>query len=866
MPDIFDQLAGQSRTVPASAGGDIFTQLAAQGQAGQSPQRSEPDLFDAMSEKPLVSGESTFNWLLDLINTPQQMVFGMMTKKDGETLWQAAKRGARNDLTGADVVLPYLYEDIAKTGREPTWWDIAKGTIASTAFDLIVDPLNLIPFGKLASGGRAVSKALKGTSTFARTMEKIEPVAKPLARLFSKKAFASEAERKVIDLIDLNRARLQASRADILEDAIKREKLVQDVAKQTGRAEQDVRRIVLDLQEAPHQKQLTLFPEQEAQQAVQAVKKVERVHDPSTHGTGQLDFWHTEQFDTTAGEIKQALQGVRKDAPKELVDLALQFKNSAEDILLAEQKHGLPTEELADSLVDYALHLLTPEAKKAIAKSPEFVGLGRKFSPAHASQIARQLRGKSVAEINELAKAGKLPGFDGQVFKKFMVDDPVALEAVRRLRSAKAIADVDLLGEAAVKLGAPAYAAPNHWVELGIVHSSDPRLRAVGEMFKGIMFDPDVAQHLNKTVALTTLPEGLNQFLKLYDSVQGIWKGITLSVFPAYHMRNIVGNLWNNALAGLADPEWYRRAAQLQSGVDKTFKIAGKEVDAAILRTMLKDFGVTGKGFVSGEVPGITSRTLRQGFSINDIHGVRKAVRKGFEMGGHFEDNARIAHFLWKLDQGASPIEAAMSVKKYLFDYVEGLTDFEKSVMRRIMPFYAWTRFNVPLQASALINNPRPFIHLAQIVRTSRSDEPGLAPDEFHKSILPEFISENSGIPVRMAEDGNPEYFLLGGWIPAADLEVLARPHGVLDKALSLLSPLIKMPAEQAFNVDLFMKRKIEEYPGEKQKFLGMNVRRRLVHFMRFFRVASEIDRLSRGALEKELTDDEMTRLGAALR
>ena len=35
-------------------------------------------------------------------------------------------------------------------------------------------------------------------------------------------------------------------------------------------------------------------------------------------------------------------------------------------------------------------------------------------------------------------------------------------------------------------------------------------------------------------------------FLEQYDDLTRWWKSWTLSIFPSYHIRNAVGNTWNN--------------------------------------------------------------------------------------------------------------------------------------------------------------------------------------------------------------------------------------------------------------------------------------------------------------------------------
>jgi hypothetical protein len=48
---------------------------------------------------------------------------------------------------------------------------------------------------------------------------------------------------------------------------------------------------------------------------------------------------------------------------------------------------------------------------------------------------------------------------------------------------------------------------------------------------------------------------------------------------------------------------------------------------------------------------------------------------------------------------------AAMNVRGTLFDYSD-LSEFERRKMKRLMPFYTWTRKNIPAQLAGLVKRP----------------------------------------------------------------------------------------------------------------------------------------------------------------
>ena len=912
-------------------------------------------------ERPFISGASRFEQTLDVIGTPQQALFGALTKREDEPILKALERGARQDLRFRDV----LEEAGVPPGPEIAFGITPRG-VAGFAGDVVLDPALFLagPAFKAARIGTKLGLTVSG-----RAIQKLSPklaatiterVVKPVAQRFSKTAFRNPQEVRLVEIADQELGNFMRVRGESLAEASQVEKLIDRTARKANISKQEadeligalieekraagqfllpferagkglliarrplseilpgaIEDVAKRLRQIPADKADALRgipskelrpilrevfgpkpPTRQQEEVLRAIAKLDREQERSIRlalaDAGDIvqeakrgaknvsvqlrlgiESPQAQLSDTAKGIITQArkeTQALRGRATPELSQIALGLKQRQEGILVNEIRAGLQSVELQDARIDYLLHLMTPEAKQAVVDLPRFRNFGRQFTPAHASQLARELRGLGVREMNFLARSGNLPGFEGKIFKEFLVENPALLTATREIRAAKAVADYNVITRSAVEFGLPKGSAPSHFVELSLARSQDPRLARLAEGLTDLRFDPDVAKHLDSLIQQSALPEGLNNFVKTFDTVQGVWKSITLAIFPSYHLRNAVGNVWNNYLAGMGPGQtaFYKMAADLQKKSLASVKLGSRVYDRAELESLVKTLGIGGRGFLTGEVGRASLRTGLRQFEVRQVPVLGKFVETGFKFGGVIEDNARIAHFLWRLDKGDTPAKAALSVKRYLFDYVTGLTDFERSVMRRVFPFYAWTRFNVPLQAQALVNNPRPFVRLAEVVNTVKATEPDARLDIVDKRLIPEFIREQVGIPIRTDENGNPEYFLLGGWLPAGDLEILTRPSGPFDRAVQLLSPFIKEPIEQLTNFDLFLKRKIEEFPGEKQKvrtLLGtFNVRRRVVKVFRVIRALSEVDRLLAAAQGDELRELQSSKLGAALR
>lgn len=222
----------------------------------------------------------------------------------------------------------------------------------------------------------------------------------------------------------------------------------------------------------------------------------------------------------------------------------------------------------------------------------------------------------------------------------------------------------------------------------------------------------------------------------------------------------------------------------------------------------------------------------------------RNALKKAFGSDGIFlnfnrrigrksESFNRYAHFLYFADEDIkhakklSPEDAALSVKKYHFDYNE-LTDWEKKVFKRAMPFYTWMRKNLPLQIELIARQPGRYsaatTKLFEAVENLSEDLEELpVPDYFHEINairLPQeamsFITRfNQGVDELLGGEGEVEEMpmFLDPQLPFQDLNRFN-----FKDAISSLSPLLRIPIETTLEErgrSLFLDRPIEKFAGE---------------------------------------------------
>lgn len=363
-----------------------------------------------------------------------------------------------------------------------------------------------------------------------------------------------------------------------------------------------------------------------------------------------------------------------------------------------------------------------------------------------------------------------------------------------------------------------------------------PIKKSLTENFKnlaGRYFPNNIVDEIERLHRAYIDPDIAEGVLKKIDAVQNWWKAWTLAPFPAYHTRNMIGNIWNNYLADVKNPADYGRALGLQTGKFLNDAVKGTNMTANEIIESAKKFGIIDSGWIAGDLPKqlddlivnkkISSlKDLGKALTKMTVSSSSPLIKGGRKIGEFIENNARIAHFINKLRKGYSVEEAAKSVKEFLFDY-DNLTSFEKNVMKRIFPFYTFTRKNIPLQIRSAFEEPGKF---AKIYKGRMAVEEIAGTRDKDLPFMSEYIKESIPLKVRRTKDGDVDVFLLRNWIPAAQISELSDP---ISLTVSMLTPLLKFPYENWANFNNFFKSNIEKYEGEITRFLGQPVRKRSV-------------------------------------
>jgi hypothetical protein len=324
--------------------------------------------------------------------------------------------------------------------------------------------------------------------------------------------------------------------------------------------------------------------------------------------------------------------------------------------------------------------------------------------------------------------------------------------------------------------------------------------------------------------------EGLGGFLRGFDRVNSWMKGwLTSSI--GFQTRNIFGGMFNNWLAGVdlstAPMEWGRiywaTRPQVMKNPAKAAKVSWSD---RFVERVMNRAGVTGSGLFHSELGGLESMSL-----VNPAAGIRtsgksfvlpyatrklgeqvtepwlrgtlaydrlvKAISQGRfkQLGLNSLADVTEANFdtLWReVSDSVVMSEIIDDVAKYHFNY-EDLSAFERQVGRRAIPFYTWTRKNVPLQVEALFTQPGKAYNRYQAVK--RNMEYGTEDEQ----IVPSYFAEQQMIHLPWTIGGNDLYGTVE--LPFKDPFKVADVTGQLQ---GMLNPLVKAPIEYMAGRQLF--------------------------------------------------------------
>jgi len=331
------------------------------------------------------------------------------------------------------------------------------------------------------------------------------------------------------------------------------------------------------------------------------------------------------------------------------------------------------------------------------------------------------------------------------------------------------------------------------------------------------------------------------KFLDAWDKGTGYWKYTTLIPFGKFHIRNWVSENMLNSLAGMP---MYRIEYNTAAKIWWNAKI-NKIPEAMEQYNEMVKLGIIGGGFFASEL-GIKPVLVRGKIMQSKVWGAPMRTMERF--GSFTEDVPRMAQFMYGKNKGAKWLagrgftgptldNAAVKYVRKFHPVYDDFTMFEEKVLRRVFPFYSWTRFNMPLHMRMFVENPSHYVRIEKMRKGITALAGGKLPEDFS----PEYIQEGYAVGI----GGGPNkrnYFLLKNWLPEADLLDLTSLDNMLHKGLNLLHP-IKVVGEIAWAKDSFTGQKLPRVPGATVNFFGMKVNPRYVQIFKPIRAIQEVNR-----------------------
>lgn len=568
-------------------------------------------------------------------------------------------------------------------------------------------------------------------------------------------------------------------------------------------------------------------------------------------------------------------------------------------------------EEVFEKTPNYMHHMLTEDALRAVSKTQgihwDKVGGKQpgKRSPVRGEDIRRKFvdndgRPLSLEEIQKIINDGgyytgviyKSPTVGGKIKKvfgfgnkkelretaDFFETDIATILAAQSQSTAKSVSASDYILKASkvfgktddqieklVKTGEMSKETANGYVTLDKIGGVSGILGKHPELAQ-VRFKPGVANAMVKSLnPVFSDPYG-SPILKLVNAQKRWWINYTLPLYPAYHVRNKMGNILNMTHSGyLMDPRYLKdditdsiKAHHVQMLLQNN-----KLEDARKIKFLLKDgteingfdivesalkHGAIDTGFWSSEVGSLLKKGAHKAQWKKVGTSDWTPVKYGQEVGKYIENTDRLTLFASRLRRGDSMFDAAKATKKYLGDFTDvTLTPLERAAST-VMPFYRWSRFNIPLQAEQILFNP---MARHRMTNLRRIHEEFVEPEETQHGALPEwsseFVRELGSVPTKFnRETGEMEFFALEGWITAADLDnvlgVIDSHNALLRFGMQSLAPPVKMAAEFAFDRPIFGEGR--QFEGREQEFFGQRIPSRIVHVLRNLRFLAELDRL----------------------
>lgn len=299
-----------------------------------------------------------------------------------------------------------------------------------------------------------------------------------------------------------------------------------------------------------------------------------------------------------------------------------------------------------------------------------------------------------------------------------------------------------------------------------------------------------------------------------FDAVTNLFKRSVTGLFLPFHVRNWVSGMIQNyevlgarALAPRNIVDGQKIAWTLSKGEEGKglIKIRGRDLKLKeVIKPFEKRFG-TSSQYISDFADATSGHiSLPSKLSkFNPLSANNPAFRAARAVGNFIETQQKATAYLTALRKGENIEGALQAAARAGFDY-RALTSFESKILRRIIPFYSFTRKNIELQLRTLGESPERINNVLKVFDRMQSD---LTAEEKQK--LPDYLKESFAFKTGEARPGIPE-ISAGFGTPIEQVFSVAGPEP-LRRIAATMNPIFKLPLERTFGVEFFRDRPLDE-------------------------------------------------------
>lgn len=326
---------------------------------------------------------------------------------------------------------------------------------------------------------------------------------------------------------------------------------------------------------------------------------------------------------------------------------------------------------------------------------------------------------------------------------------------------------------------------------------------------KTVVMDRSLANVLNMT---NKSNESARSITKLLNGVNNAFKKFSV-LTPGFQMRNIVGNWSNMYLAGMpvhSIPEYMGKATQV---LNSSEDILNKLVSGATLTaTEQKNLNLLSQFWGAG--------FAEAGDAVRDLENLRSAVKTSgnpinklaevnMNMNSKMDALNRMSLMMYanehpKMLSNLGKNSAEDVVRFALMD-PKNMSEFEKTTMKRLMPFYTFTKQNLLFQVENIVKNTPKYNKLMKALNSTY--------DNLDEDSYWDYQKSSMQIPLPIKDKNGNQVFLKSN-LPLSDLgEWMNNPA---QRAASSSNPLLKGIYERATGVDTFTGQPLNYNTGKK--------------------------------------------------